>query len=103
MAFPSLGYTSYRLSPFIKNGRRENVSYPVWVCSGTLINQWYVLTAAHCLKSRDKRIRHLRLGEWRLSNDPYHTSRRTSSDLPRPQVWRTEGGFCNTWLPFLGL
>jgi len=100
---PSLGYTNYRLSPFIMNGVRKNVSYPVWVCSGTLINQWYVLTAAHCLKSREKRIRHLRLGEWRLSNDPYQRpGGGRSSDLPRPQVGRREVALI-PWLPFLEL
>ena len=54
------------------------------MCSGTLINQWYVLTAAHHL--RRKKIRTVRLGDWLVKDDPY--DRRREEELPVPQVRR---------------
>jgi hypothetical protein len=42
---------------------------PKNLCMGSLIHKRYILTAAHCLFS-DKRIDHVRLGDWKLSTDP---------------------------------
>jgi len=36
---------------------------PSWVCGGTLINYWYVVTAGHCIGRGQFKITHLRLGE----------------------------------------
>ena len=90
MIYPDLtllGYTKYRLSRYFQNGKRQNESFPVWVCSGTLINQWFVLTAAHCLRSRKRKIRTVRLGEWLVEDNPYDLGKKKDGpQLPDTQV-----------------
>ena len=59
------------------------------MCSGTLINQWYVLTADHCLRSRKRKIRTVRLGDWMVMDDPYdRVQEEKGPQLPDPQVRR---------------
>ena len=39
-----------------------------WLCGGSIINQWYVLSAAQC--GRSYTPDYVRLGEWKLEDDP---------------------------------
>ena len=41
----------------------------VWVCGGTLINLWYVITGAQCQDDSGRGISHVKIGEWRVGED----------------------------------
>jgi len=65
-AFPwlaLLGRYQLRNSNVYQNGQKlRRTKVTKWVCGGSLINHWYVVTAGHCRP----RLKILRLGEWKV-------------------------------------
>jgi len=42
---------------------------PAWVCGGTLVNLWYVVTAGHCQGVGEEALAVVRLGEYQVTGD----------------------------------
>merc|ERR1711862_217236 len=47
--------------------RKKGGSQKRWQCGGTLINKWYVVSAAHCIDD-DEDLEEVRLGEWKVKD-----------------------------------
>jgi len=58
-------------------------TYKIYPCGGTLINTWFVLTAAHCT---NEKIVEVVLGEWDVKSDPDCPTK----DCDNPKVQRKE-------------
>eukprot|EP00091_Calanus_sinicus_P023284 TRINITY_DN7779_c0_g2_i2.p1 TRINITY_DN7779_c0_g2~~TRINITY_DN7779_c0_g2_i2.p1 ORF type:complete len:219 (-),score=66.20 TRINITY_DN7779_c0_g2_i2:1-657(-) len=73
------------------NRRKEWVKKPekLYHCGGTLINTWYVLTAAHCHK-QETEIVEVVLGEWDVITDPDCPIDEDGCDNPRVQRQEVE-------------
>lgn len=65
-----LGYTSQRRSQILVQGKRVMEDFKVWVCAGTIINNWYIVTAGHCV-TRAISITNVRTGVWEVSDEKY--------------------------------
>jgi len=65
-----LGYPVRKNTWNQRNHEFELRDFTVYKCGGTLINHWYVLTAAHCQgSSKGDKISVVRLGEWEVARD----------------------------------
>merc|ERR1712106_1115475 len=66
--FPFTALLGYPVKTRTRNGEVKKTLYK---CGGTLINHWYVVTAAHCQgKTTGSQISSVRLGEWEVGRDP---------------------------------
>jgi len=66
-----LGYQAQEKRWIERKRKWEIVDFIKYKCGGTLINHWYVVTAAHCQgRSKRSKISEVRLGEWEVGRDP---------------------------------
>ena len=61
-----------------------NKTETLYQCGGTLINTWYVLTAAHC-QTENTKIVEVVLGEWDVFSDPDCPRDEDECDNPKAQ------------------
>ena len=79
-----LGYRRKALQFDYKLNKRVLVNTTTWGCAGTLINRWYIVTAAHCQgRTARSQIVTAALGEWQVGSDPDCLSEK--SCLPKLQ------------------
>ena len=60
--------------PFMALLRGDIKGRPEWYCGGTLINKWYVLSAAQCGRVK---VDYVRLGEWKVVDPDSYTTTAT--------------------------
>ena len=72
--------------PFVAAIGYQSGSRVVYGCGGTLINRWYVLSAAHCFQEGGSRPVNVRLGELEFKTDPDCLGFGSSDCAPRMQT-----------------
>merc|ERR1711872_142629 len=82
------------------NRRKEwvNKTEKLYHCGGTLINTWFVLTAAHCHKTKTQ-ISEVLLGEWSTFSDPDCTAESSSSCCDKNENQSCVQYICAAYMP----
>ena len=79
-----LGYIAQRQTGNTKGKPVRIYNETKWSCAGTLINRWFVLTAAHCQGTTPGRtISKVRLGDWKIEG--YGGGKDPNNKLPDEQ------------------